>query len=194
MKYPDLAEILCGRLQTGGGPYRLASGRESHYYLDARRALLTPRALKLAAHALAAEIRREAVPCHRVGGPGVGGGLLAAAMLCVSRVDWFGGLQGFAVRRELKGHGFQGLIEGDVKGRACVLVDDVATSGGTLIEAARALEGAGARVTACVVVVDRMEGARQALRRAGFPLFLAALTVRELGVRGVGDSVADGGS
>jgi orotate phosphoribosyltransferase len=191
-RYPDLLELLKGHVHRGR-PYRLASGKLSPYYLDVRGALLTRRGAFLAAAAVMAELRRESIPCRALGGPGLGGALLASSCLMAARVDYWPNMVGFVVRPERHGHGLCNRIEGDVGGRACVVVDDVATSGGSLLGACEAVAQARGLVAACVVVADRLEGARQLLAGAGRPAFFPLVTAADLGVdHAVGPAVEPG--
>jgi orotate phosphoribosyltransferase len=191
-RYHDLLELLKGHVHRDG-PYRLASGKLSPCYLDVRGALLTRRGAILAAAAVLAELRREGIPCRALGGPGLGGALLASSCLATARADRMPDLAGFVVRPEKKGHGLRNRIEGDVGGKVCVVVDDVATSGGSLLGACEAVAGAGGLVAACVVVTDRLEGARQLLAGAGRPAFFPLMTAADLGVHdAVGDPVEPG--
>jgi orotate phosphoribosyltransferase len=61
-----------------------------------------------------------------------------------------------------------------------VIVEDVATTGGQVLEAAKVIEAAGARVVSIVATIDRQEGARENVERAGYP-FEALFTSRDLG-------------
>jgi len=76
---------------------------------------------------------------------------------------------GFIVRKSAKKHGMQRLIEGPTlpKGSRVILVDDVATTGGSLVEAKKALNKQGVKVDCAIVIVDREEGATENLTRAG---------------------------
>jgi orotate phosphoribosyltransferase len=86
-RYHDLLELLKGHVHRDG-PYRLASGKLSPCYLDVRGALLTRRGAILAAAAVLAELRREGIPCRALGGPGLGGALLASSCLMAARADY----------------------------------------------------------------------------------------------------------
>jgi orotate phosphoribosyltransferase len=101
---------------------------------------------------------------------------MAAAIAVVSGIDGQP-LPGFIVRKEAKGHGMQRYIEGwdGAKGSSVVIVDDVCTSGDSIIKAAELAETAGYRVAATFCVVDREEGGTQAIasRYPFYPLFTA---------------------
>lgn len=83
-------------------------------------------------------------------------------------------------RREVKEYGTQAAIEGDFNpGETVVLIDDLATTGGTKIESIQKLEAAGLVVRDIVVLIDREQGAKETLAIAGCTLHAVA-TLREL--------------
>lgn len=80
-------------------------------------------------------------------------------------------MDAFTVRKELKGHGAGRRIEGCLRpGALVVIVEDVVTSGGSALLAIEAVREAGATVAGVLAVVDREEGGRTAIERAGYPL------------------------
>jgi orotate phosphoribosyltransferase len=87
---------------------------------------------------------------------------------------------GFFVRKKPKDHGSKDLVEGQVKaGDRVVVIDDVLTTGGSVVQAIQAVEAAGATVLRVVCICDRLQGAREALEKYDFrPLF----TVRDFGI------------
>jgi orotate phosphoribosyltransferase len=139
----------------------LSSGRRSTYYFDARQVLLDPEGAALAG-ALMWEQLAEAGP-RAVGGLTLGADPLVCA---VSAVAWAGGdrVTGFFVRKEAKKHGLQQWIEGPFieEGMPVAVVDDVLTSGGSLVAAIEKARQAGGVVVAAAVVIDRSEGGREA--------------------------------
>lgn len=73
-------------------------------------------------------------------------------------------------------------IEGpDVTGKRVVVLEDTSTTGGSPLEAARALGEAGAEVVAVAVIVDRATGAKERIEAEGFPYFYA-LGLEDLGL------------
>jgi orotate phosphoribosyltransferase len=87
---------------------------------------------------------------------------------------------GFIVRKEPKDHGTQSLIEGPLEpGAAVAILEDTTTTGGSLLQAVRAAEEAGAEVVQCITIVDRQEGGAEAVREAGYEL-TALLTIADL--------------
>jgi orotate phosphoribosyltransferase len=139
----------------------LSSGRRSSYYFDARQVLLDPEGAALAG-ALAWDALRDAGPAA-VGGLTLGADPLVCA---VSAAAWAEGrrVTGFFVRKEAKKHGLQQWIEGPFieEGTPVAVVDDVLTSGGSLVAAVEKARQAGGEVVAAAVVIDRDEGGRDA--------------------------------
>lgn len=135
----------------------LSSGRRSSYYFDARQVLLDPEGAALAG-ALMWERLASAAP-RAVGGLTLGADPLVCA---VSATAWAAGerVTGFFVRKEAKKHGLQQWIEGPFieEGTPVAVVDDVLTSGGSLVAAIEKARQAGGVVVAAAVVIDRGEG------------------------------------
>ena len=163
----ELRGLLSGTIRTG--TITLASGRTTDFYLDGRLVTLDPRGLALVAR-LAHE--RLAGRADAVGGPTSGADPLVAGIglesLAAGRP-----LRTFFTRKEVKGHGMGRRIEGPplAAGDRVFIVDDVATSGGSLLQSARVVaEDTEARVVGALVIVDRQEGAGEALAAAGIPL------------------------
>jgi orotate phosphoribosyltransferase len=100
----------------------------------------------------------------------------------VTAVSLASGLPSAYVRSHRKGYGTGKLLEGRLEpDDKVVLVEDVVTTGGQAIEAARALRDAGADVLRVVAAVDRQEGARKNVERAGLR-FEALFTISDLGI------------
>jgi orotate phosphoribosyltransferase len=147
------------------GKVTLASGREADYYVDMRRVTLDAAAAPAIGRVmleLTADLEYAAV-----GGLTLGADPVAVAMMHQAAV---GGrpLDAFVIRKSQKVHGLQKLIEGpSVEGRRVLAVEDTSTTGGSVLEAVKALREAGAEVVAVAVVVDRDTGARQAVEAEG---------------------------
>lgn len=143
----------------------LSSGRRSSYYFDARQVLLDPEGAALAG-ALMWDALAAAAP-RAVGGLTLGADPLVCA---VSATAWSAGerVTGFFVRKEAKKHGMQQWIEGPFieEGTPVAVVDDVLTSGGSLVAAIEKARQAGGVVVAAAVVIDRGEGGREAAASA----------------------------
>ena len=104
------------------------------------------------------------------------------ATLALAPAAGLGGLRGFLVRKEAKAHGTGNLVEGPLEpGSTVAILDDVATTGGSSIQAVQAVEALGCKVAVVIVVLDRLEGAGAAFAARGLP-FRPLLTIRDLGV------------
>ena len=107
---------------------------------------------------------------------------IVGATLAVAGAGARPGLRGFLVRKEAKGHGTGQLVEGPVAaGESVVIVDDVATTGGSSLQAVAAAEALGCKVARVIAVLDRLEGAADAFAAKGLD-FRALVTIRDLGV------------
>ncbi len=172
----DLVEHLKEHSLRTDGPFRLASGAVSDWYLDARRTTFDGSGARLVAAAVA-ETLDESVTA--VGGMTMGADPIAVATVVAADRP----LKAFSVRKREKGHGIGGRIVGpvDVSDRAAV-VEDTTTTGASMAEAVAVLREAGITVVQAVTIVDRSGGAARALLdEAGVPL--ASLIVPgELGV------------
>jgi orotate phosphoribosyltransferase len=153
------------------GRFRLASGRETDFYLDLRKTLLRPRGLALAGE-LALDRLQTGTPVEAVGGMAVGAVPLVAAVLAAAeRRDPATRLLGFFVRKESKGHGLRRRIEGGFSaGQSVALVEDTVTTGGSTLDAVDAVEAEGGKVARVVCVVDRGEGAAERFAERGLRL------------------------
>ena len=104
------------------------------------------------------------------------------ATTCLSATSMASGKPFAIVRKAKKQYATGKLIEGSpVEGKRVLLVEDVGTTGGAALEAAKILTAAGAKVTRLVFAMDRMQGARQNVEAAGYE-FNALLTKDDLGI------------
>ena len=154
------------------GDFVLRSGQRSKFYFDkylfeSQPDILAELGRRLAQHAGDAEL---------IAGPELGAVSLAAStsMAC--------GKPFVIVRKKTKDYGTSKLIEGPaVAGKRVLLVEDIGTTAGAALEAAATLAEAGATVTRIVFALDRLQGARENVEKAGFH-FEALLTKTDLGV------------
>jgi orotate phosphoribosyltransferase len=163
------------------GTFTLASGRTSHYYVDGRKVTLSAQgAATVGAGVLA--ILRELPAIDAVGGLTMGADPIVGATLALAPLAGLDHLRGFLVRKEAKSHGTGNLIEGPLEpGSTVAIVDDVATTGGSSIQAIQAVEAIHCKVAIVVVVLDRLEGASAAFAARGVA-FRPLVTIRDLGV------------
>jgi len=152
------------------GEFILASGKKSDYYIDARLTTLDPEGVYLTGKIFLEEIRKYS-EINAVGGPTMGADPIVGALMVLSRESGYP-LSGFLVRKWEKGHGTGKLIEGDLKpGDITVVVEDVVTTGGSVIKAIDAVRKAGAQVKKALVIVDREEGGQEKFSEIGVPLY-----------------------
>jgi orotate phosphoribosyltransferase len=144
----ELAALLVARGAVKYGDFVLASGERSRYYIDIKSVLTQPDVLSRIGSGIAAM-----APFEVVAGVAVGGIPLAVAASLASHKPYA------IIRKDEKGHGWAGLVIGQVEGRRTLLVEDVTTSGGSVLFGIRTLREAGALVDTVVTVVDREQGA-----------------------------------
>jgi orotate phosphoribosyltransferase len=148
------------------GTFRLRSGATSSEYFDKYRFESDPRLLSEIATALAGLVPNGV---QALGGLELGGVPLATQLSQAT------GVPTLFVRKAAKSYGTCQLAEGGViEGRTIVLVEDVVTSGGQVVESAEALRRLGGLVTDALCVIDREAGGTEALAAAGIrlrPLF-----------------------
>ena len=149
------------------------SGKRSSYYLDKYLFETQPDILK----SLGKEFCKHLSPAvTRIAGAELGGVALAAAASLESGKPWL------IVRNSKKGYGTGKMIEGILEpGDVVLLVEDIATTGGQVLEAAKILTEAGAKVDRIVCVIDRKQVARENIESAGY-LFESILTKEDLGI------------
>jgi orotate phosphoribosyltransferase len=150
------------------GEFVLASGRRSHYYIDARLTTMSGAGQLLIGRCGVRELDARGWTPDAVGGLTLGADpvayALAHAAAAANRV-----LDAFTVRKEAKQHGTGRLIEGNLAaGAAVVVVEDVITSGQSALRAIRSVEDASARVLGVLAVVDREEGGSERISAAGY--------------------------
>ena len=168
--------MLRSCIQTG--EIKLASGRTTDFYFDGREVTLRPEGLKLVSQLAWEHLRGE---FDAVGGPTSGADAMVAGIgLEALSLDYK--LKTFFVRGAKKEHGMGKMVEGpafDDKDRVA-LIDDVATTGGSIIRAAEALKAeCGITARVALVIVDREEGAQEKLADQGIEL-IALFTRSEL--------------
>ena len=162
-----LRQILHDQALIRGRAMTLASGRVSDIYFNVKRPLFDPEAASLIAEEIIDLLRNETVDA--VGGLAMGAVPIVAAVCAKSFPA--NPLRGFFVRKDIKEHGTQSLIEGQfASGARVVLLEDVTTTGGSTLHAATTVRRAGGRVATAITVIDRLEGARENLAAEGIDL------------------------
>jgi orotate phosphoribosyltransferase len=173
-----LLEIIKRKsLLTEGGPFKLASGAMSDYYLDLKPTMFDPEGAALIAEVVFHMLAEEG-DVDSIGGLELGAVPIVAAVCARSWPER--PINGFVVRKEQKGHGTDKKIDANFKdGNKVVLMEDVTTLGGSVMQAVRAVRQRGATVKRIITIVDREEGAGENLRKEGLEL-RAVFTRRDL--------------
>jgi orotate phosphoribosyltransferase len=168
----------------------LASGRESDFYVDCKRTALTAEGHVLVGRLLLERVRRLPPPVHGVGGLTLGADPIASAVATASFLElerWRAldraapersegppaTYDAFVVRKEPKGHGTGQWIEGRrtlPDGSRVVVIEDVVTTGGSALQAIERCRAEQLVPVACLALVDREEGGREAIEGQGVPL------------------------
>lgn len=152
------------------GNFILSSGRTSKYIFQLRQTVMLPEGAKILGDVIVDYVSAKGVSC--VGGLAVGAVPLVSAVATMSFVKG-APVHAFFVRKEAKAHGALERIDGHVAENAEVLmVDDVATSGGSIL---KAIDGMHTEHPSCfarkaLVIVDRQEGAAETLAARGIEL------------------------
>lgn len=154
-----IAQLLVEHGAVEYGDFLLASGTRSTYYLDIKKVMTRPEALREIGAHIASRYAFDVVA-----GVAVGGVPLAVAVSLES------GKPFAIIRSQEKGHGRSGRIIGDVRGKRVLLVEDVTTSGGSALSGINALREEGAMVDTVVTVVDREAGAHDLLGKSSVVL------------------------
>lgn len=175
MYRPELIKLINQR-SVKHGNFTLASGGKSNYLIDLKMTTLHPRGCLLIADAILEEVRLYCNEIDAFGGMATGA-IPIVAVVC-SRSMICNPTVGFFVRTTAKGHGSNLLIDGCLEpGMRTVLLEDVTTTGASVLEAVRAVRAFGATVREVITVVDRLEGARENLANEG--VSLSALLTRD---------------
>jgi orotate phosphoribosyltransferase len=170
----DLIDVIKQRSYRRG-TFTLASGATSEFYFNLKPTMMHPKGAYLCARALLHLIRSEKV--DYVGGLEMGAVPVIANIAALSFEDGLP-VATFFVRKQAKDHGTGEVVEGlapgeTLAGKRVIIIDDVATSGGSILKAAAVARAAGAVVDTALVLIDREEGGTEALAAAGVKLLSA---------------------
>ncbi len=156
------------------GEFTLRSGRKSNYYLDKYLFETQPDILRALGEMFATHV---AAATTLIAGAELGGVALAAATALASEKPFV------IIRNTKKDYGTSKPYEGKLSNADSVLlVEDIATTGGQVLEAATLITQIGGKVERIVAVIDRQEGARENIEKAGF-LFESLFTKADLGIK-----------
>lgn len=161
----ELLKILCEKsVKTSDEPiFKLVSGKLSDFYVNCKPTTLSPRGMYLIGNLVFDAIR--GVNPRGVGGLTFGADPIAMATAFVSEIKGQP-VNAFSIRKTKKDHGISKWIEGDLqKGDRVVIIDDVATTGGSTIAAIERAREEGMEVVRVIVLVDRQEGGMENIRQ-----------------------------
>lgn len=148
------------------GKFVLTSGKESNYYFDGKQVTLHPEGAYLLAKIIIAKIRNDNI--QAVGGPTIGADPIVGALAAVAYLEGLE-IKLFIVRKAAKQHGMKKLIEGPAlsPGERVAIVEDVMTTGSSIMKAVDAVREAGGRVVKVIPLVDRLEGGTEKIQSLG---------------------------
>lgn len=150
------------------GTFKLVSGATSDYYLDMKPTTFDPEGAALIAEVICGMLADDA-DVDSIGGLELGAVPIVAAVCAQSFQSR--PVNGFVVRKEKKGHGTDQKIDGNFKpNTTVVLIEDVTTKGGSVMQAVNAVRAQGATVKKIITIVDRLEGAAENLKKEGLVL------------------------
>jgi orotate phosphoribosyltransferase len=178
--HPELIDLITSHALKRG-TFRLASGREASFYLDAKQVVLDARGAMLVGRAIIERLRALGPLPAAVGGMSIGADPVTSAVVTMAGVEGLP-LKGFLVRKEPKDHGTKRYVEGPVApGDRVVIVEDVVTTAGSSLVAIERAREFGLVVERVMTVIDRLAGGREALAALGIPLE-SLVTIRHLGI------------
>jgi len=170
MNKKELIQLLKECEAIKFGRFVLTSGAISDYYIDIKRASTSPKILKKIAEAMAEYTDKYDLLA----------GMELGAVPLVVAVSLETGIPYVIIRKEKREHGTGKQIEGrDVKGKKVLVIEDVATSGGSILKTIEILRESQAKVDKVLVVVDRESGAREKLQNLDVA-FVPLISVSEI--------------
>jgi len=153
------------------GEFKLYSGKTSNYYFDSKELTLDPEGANFVAEQLVAKLNEIGI--EHIGGTAYSAIPIVAHICSHSYKHGTRPISAFYVRKESKGHGLDKLLEGKLPkiGDRVAVVDDVVTSGASLLETIDKVEAAGYEVTDAIALADRGEGGRELIEARGYRLW-----------------------
>jgi orotate phosphoribosyltransferase len=173
-----LAEIIKQKSLLRG-TFKLVSGATSSYYLDLKPTTFDPEGAALIGEIVCSMLAAD-TDVDAIGGLELGAVPIVAAVCAHSFSER--PINGFVVRKEAKDHGTARKIDGNFKPHSTVvLIEDVTTKGGSVMQAVNAVRAQGATIKKIITIVDRQEGATENLGKEGLVLAPVFTTAELLG-------------
>ncbi len=142
------------------GNFKLASGRESDFYINVKEVYCSPENARIIGKKLALAVKKMGRKVDRIAGIELG------AIPLVTLASVYSGKPFLMVRKKAKGHGTGKLIEGNYRrNERVIIIEDVVTTGGSVIKTKKILEKSGLKVAGVITVLDREEGGRKNVER-----------------------------
>ena len=160
----ELVRALLGAGAIEYGTFYLASGKESNYYINTKKAITDPRVLSIISKKVIENIPTLLCRVDGIAGVEIGGVPIATA------VSLECGLPLIIVRKKSKSYGIGNSFIGDVEGKSIVMVEDVTTTGSSVIKGIEKIRDSCGIIDTVITVADRDEGARHNLGILGVEL------------------------
>jgi orotate phosphoribosyltransferase len=174
-----LRELLVQRALGTGQKVTLSTGRVSNFYFNCKPVTLSSDGASLVADAFLDKLKLLREPVTAVGGRTLGADPIVGAMI-MRALERGQRIEGFYVREQQKAHGTKERIaNAPPSATKVVIVDDVVTTGGSVIEAIDAAQEAGCIVVGVITLVDRQEESGEARIRARVPHYVALYTRKD---------------
>ncbi len=150
------------------GEFTLSSGRKSSYYFDSKKLTMDPAGARFVARHLVDRLDAEGI--RYVGGVAYGGIPIVSHIVMMTGMREGVPIRAFYHRKDSKEHGTGSNVEGQFPplGEPVAIVEDVVTTGGSLLQSIRSAEEEGYKVTHALTLVDRDEGGREVVEAAGY--------------------------
>jgi len=159
-KHNEISNVLVSSGAIKFGDFTLTSGRKSDFYVDVKKASSDPNILSKIAHCLSVEAPED---IDTLAGMELG----AIPLIVATSLEMH--LPFAMIRKESRTHGTNPRIEGSL-GNKILIIEDVATTGGSIEDSVSVLRAEGSEVDSALVVVDREEGATERLKKIGIKL------------------------
>jgi orotate phosphoribosyltransferase len=185
ISWQDAFDVIKRGHERRDVPFKLASGQTSQHYIDGKHAVDTGARLAVVSQAVVDLAAEQQIEFDAVGGLTMGADALAHGVAMVTGKAWF------SVRKEPKSRGLEQFIEGfrlsDHPGTRVLLVEDVVSTGGSVLKAYDRSIEAGAVVTGVIPMVDRGEVASRMFDNLGVP-YVPLVTYQDLGIEPITES------